>query len=182
MVLEQKDNLPVYKVQNIKKPKDVRVVHRNKIMGCAELPMDIFDDQKSDPVKKVKAKSTKKPSVQKAVSVVEPTVDQESDEEEQVVIVEELPAPRAQELEVPVDDLDVTVPYDDSTALEVAEESEEVESEEQAESEADESMEDPSSPVILRRSTRNHVPAKRLTYDTIGGNPVITSVGDDGVT
>jgi hypothetical protein len=39
VILEKKEELPVYKVQSLKKPTDVRVVHRNKIMKCEELPL-----------------------------------------------------------------------------------------------------------------------------------------------
>ena len=45
MVLEKRDGLPVFKIQNLRKKKDIRVVHRNKIMKCDELPLDTFDDK-----------------------------------------------------------------------------------------------------------------------------------------
>jgi hypothetical protein len=57
VVTEKRDGLPVYKVKNIKKEKDVRVVHRNKIMKCEELPLDVFDEpQEPKKSKKVVAK------------------------------------------------------------------------------------------------------------------------------
>ena len=42
-VVEKKENIPVYKIKNIKKSKDVRVVHRNMLMKCDELPLDSFE-------------------------------------------------------------------------------------------------------------------------------------------
>ena len=46
VVEEKKEGLPVYQVRNIRKRKDVRVVHRNKLMRCEELPLDVFDEPK----------------------------------------------------------------------------------------------------------------------------------------
>ena len=37
-VIEKKENLPVYKIKNINKLKDIRVKHRNLLMKCEELP------------------------------------------------------------------------------------------------------------------------------------------------
>ena len=111
----------------IKKPKDVRVIHRNKIMKCEELPVDIFDKQKVIPAKKVKFQPKKK-VIQNVEPIDETPVDQESDEEDPVVIVEEFSVPQPQELDGPGNDLDTTVAYEDMAALEVVEEeSEEVE-------------------------------------------------------
>ena len=42
-VIEKKENLPVYKIKNIKKVKDIRVIHRNLLMKCEELPLDTFE-------------------------------------------------------------------------------------------------------------------------------------------
>ena len=86
VVLEQKSDLPVYKVQNIKKPSDVRVIHRNKIMKCKELSLDVFDDQKVPQPKKVKS-APKKKQIQKVEELAETQADAESDEEDPVVIV-----------------------------------------------------------------------------------------------
>ena len=36
VVEEKKDNLPVYRIKNINKARDIRVVHRNKLMSCSE--------------------------------------------------------------------------------------------------------------------------------------------------
>ena len=44
-VVEKKDNLPVFKVKNLKKGSDVRVLHRNLLMRCEDLPLDVFEEQ-----------------------------------------------------------------------------------------------------------------------------------------
>ena len=46
--MEKKDNLPVYTIRNINKKSDRRVVHRNLLMRCNELPIDTF--KKADEV------------------------------------------------------------------------------------------------------------------------------------
>ena len=47
-VVEKKPGLPVYIIQNMKKPKDKRTVHRNLIMECNELPRNVFEDEKAE--------------------------------------------------------------------------------------------------------------------------------------
>ena len=56
-VVEKRADSPVYKIQNIHKKKDERVVHRNLLMLCNELPVDVFED--SSEAKKGKGKSKK---------------------------------------------------------------------------------------------------------------------------
>ena len=52
-VLKQQEELPVYHVQNLKNPRDVRVLHRNHLMKCEQLAADVFDDEEEEtPVKK----------------------------------------------------------------------------------------------------------------------------------
>ena len=56
-IMEKRENLPVYVIRNIRKNKDVRVVHRNLLMKCEELPLDTFDKREkrkkmTDPVKR----------------------------------------------------------------------------------------------------------------------------------
>ena len=61
-VLEKKDNLPVFKVKNMNKSSDIRVLHRNLMMKCEDLPLDIFEGEKADMStnKKQKTKETVK--------------------------------------------------------------------------------------------------------------------------
>ena len=39
---------------------------------------------------------------------------------------------------------------------------------------------DPDSPVNVRRSNRQRVAARKFTFDSIGGNPVMTAVNGNG--
>ena len=43
-VMKKREGLPVYEIQNVRKSKDVRVVHRNMLMCCNELPLSVLDD------------------------------------------------------------------------------------------------------------------------------------------
>ena len=45
-VLEKKGELPVYKIGNVNKRNDIRIVHRNNLMKCEELPVNMFDETK----------------------------------------------------------------------------------------------------------------------------------------
>ena len=65
-VVEVRDNVPVYKIRNVNKPRDIRVVHRNKLLKVDELPKDIFQEQKeSKQPEKKKQKGSKQPEKQK---------------------------------------------------------------------------------------------------------------------
>ena len=55
-VLGQQGELPVYSVRSIDKPKDVRVLHRNHLMRCDELPLDVFKE-----IEDLEKKETEKP-------------------------------------------------------------------------------------------------------------------------
>ena len=56
-VTEIKENVPVYTITNIGKKKDIRVVHRNKLMLVNELPLNVFGEVDAG---KVKQNSRKK--------------------------------------------------------------------------------------------------------------------------
>jgi transposase InsO family protein len=58
-VLEKKLDLPVFKVKNLKKPSDVRTLHRNLLMKCDDLPLDVFDEEEKPaaPTKNVQKKT-----------------------------------------------------------------------------------------------------------------------------
>ena len=66
-VVETRAEIPVYKIQNMKKPKDVRVVHRNKLLKVDELPLDVFDDKNNSSKKRTERKTTGKKSRGQAV-------------------------------------------------------------------------------------------------------------------
>jgi hypothetical protein len=155
-VVEVRSEVPVYKIQSLKKPKDVRVVHRNKLLKVDELPLDVFDKKdesskkKKSTVKK-KKKQKRKENEQGAVQNIEEIEKyleggSESDEEFAVVMEQRrgidsrTPDSTNQETvhtdnmgsqdanmvhEVDVDDLDETVAWDDSAALESLEQTNE---------------------------------------------------------
>ena len=90
-VVEKKDNLPVYTIKNMKKARDVRTVHRNLIMKCDELPLDVFD-QDEEPKLKTAKQSKRKPKT-KRENVVAPepeivqTVETDSNDENGDIIL-----------------------------------------------------------------------------------------------
>ena len=108
----KKEGLPVYQVKNIKKEKDVRVVHRNKLMKCEELPLDVFDapqePKKSKKVAGEKRKITKQlvsdDVAEKPVGVIndegeaEQEVEGDPQAEDVVVIVEEVQRKEAEKV------------------------------------------------------------------------------------
>ena len=55
-VVKKREGLPVYEIQNVRKSSDVRVVHRNMLMRCNELPLSVFDDAEKVPKAKKKQK------------------------------------------------------------------------------------------------------------------------------
>ena len=81
-MLENRGRLTVYKIQNLKKSSEIRVVHRNLLMKCDQLPDDAFNE----PVQ-LKKKLPKKKGKPKEVKEDEFVVnsDEDSDEEELVV-------------------------------------------------------------------------------------------------
>ena len=46
-VVEVRKDLPVFKVKNIHKTKDIRILHRNKLMLVNEIPFDLFEKPES---------------------------------------------------------------------------------------------------------------------------------------
>ena len=55
-ITEKKNDLPVFKVKNLGKSSDVRVLHRNLMMKCEDLPSDIFEEGKPTESSSRKAK------------------------------------------------------------------------------------------------------------------------------
>ena len=95
MVLEKRDGLPVFKIQNLRKKKDIRVVHRNKIMKCDELPLDTFDDKVVvQPKKKTNHGNRKAPQKQAQDEQQEvPDVSEENDTDhvdDEYILVEQV--------------------------------------------------------------------------------------------
>ena len=90
-VVEVRENVPVYKVQNVMKPRDVRVVHRNKLLKVDELPVDAF--QEKDVPKKTKTPASRRKTSHQKNEVVgvnnhveEEHLESDSDEEAILVV------------------------------------------------------------------------------------------------
>ena len=95
VIIEKREGLPVYKIKNIKNSRDTRVVHRNLLLRCDELPTDVFDEDKGgkQSVAKEKKKTVSKqqqPSQKKQVqfdlSTRHPEVEEEDDEDDLVLL------------------------------------------------------------------------------------------------
>ena len=82
-VVEVKKDLPVYKVKNIHKDKDIRLLHRNKLMLVNEIPLDLFEDQMKEP-------STSKPKKPRKNSKISPVPAEDDSDEGDIIIVREL--------------------------------------------------------------------------------------------
>ena len=85
-VVRQQGDLPVFQVTSLDNPRDVRVLHRNHLMKCEELPFDVFKEvgsmEESNAKKKKKAVSSK-PKEQK--QLLEELSGEESEEDDIVV-------------------------------------------------------------------------------------------------
>ena len=44
-VIAKRENIPVYRIQSVKNSADIRQIHRNLLMKCNELPIDVFDEK-----------------------------------------------------------------------------------------------------------------------------------------
>ena len=100
-VVEKRDNVPVFRIRNIKDGRDSRVVHRNLLMKVEQLPLDVFDkpdDQPSRPTarptrgkkpeKKSKGDQGKCPGATEELNQSQPDEGSE-DEGHDVIIYEE---------------------------------------------------------------------------------------------
>ena len=82
-VVKQQGELPVFQVKSLDNQRDVRVLHRNHLMKCEELPVDVFKEfgKVEEPKTKKKKAANSKPKV------VEVNSGEESEEDEIVVAV-----------------------------------------------------------------------------------------------
>ena len=86
-IVEKKANLPVYKIRNVAKENDVRVMHRNLLLRCNDLPLSTFEDKgdNSRAKKKLVTCKGKRGVSDRHVQIEE--AEEESDED--VVLVQE---------------------------------------------------------------------------------------------
>jgi hypothetical protein len=193
-VVRQQGELPVYHVRNLDKPRDVRVLHRNHLMKCDELPLDVFKDEMKNEKNKEKAKKPKETSKKKkepkrkdeAEVVRDESNQADSDEEGEYHMViypdemEEDSGVQRDETDGQNDQLvveepilvspDVIEALDDSVAEEFAGEESGIEhqTEDMEEAEDEDESEDE---APARRSTRQKAIKKTFTFDKLGGNP-----------
>ena len=89
-VIEVRQDVPVYKIQNIRKAKDVRVVHRNKLLKVDQLPVDVFDDgDKTAITRKGKKKENMETKVEREIEEKEEHLEEEDSDVEEVALVVE---------------------------------------------------------------------------------------------
>ena len=189
VVVDQQGELPVYDVQNLDNPKDVRRLHRNHLMKCDQLSPDAFEGEELEgEQQKVKKPSTRgKKDQSEVVPVVEDPDGEREDEEDIVVVVH---PDTEQELVIEGGDLEIDPEIEEAGGVPEAvvevpdgEESEEdvtfygFESEpdtpeadavaEQIENESEDSEEEEEE--VLRRSSRLRTGRKNFTFETLGG-------------
>ena len=106
-VMEKRENLPVYKIQSLKNCKDVRVVHRNLLMKCDQLPDAVFDGPVSmlKPKKAVvstpqKARKKKKSQKKGTDPVIDVSMSDEEEEGTMLVIEEVICSPQPEQVDV----------------------------------------------------------------------------------
>ena len=127
-VTEVDEKISVYVLQNLKKSKDIRKLHRNKLMKVEELPVDTFDEPK--PTKKTTTTKPTTKSTQKA-RPTEPMMELEEEESDDMAV---LIIDRGPEAEDVVDDIAEEVVEEESAGEDIVEE--EVVEEESAEEDA----------------------------------------------
>ena len=77
-VIKKDENLPVYTMKNLHKGCDKRIMHRNLLMKCNDLPVDLFQERCKERKKKKKLEHT-----------VEENSDDESSDNEIVIVYPE---------------------------------------------------------------------------------------------
>ena len=186
-IVEKKENLPVYVIENVNNKKDKRTVHRNLLMECNDLPKHVFDDDNTDKVNKKQVKKKDNEIVQ----------DSEENEDENVVVFvhedvansllgggdgadndmvveagdsveiggseDNVAVPELVEVETETD-LDDTFPYEETDA------------EIQDDPDPDPDSDGDGNSQPLRKSGRTSRTPKIFTYDKVGGPPVLVDV------
>ena len=182
-VVEKRENLPVYVIKNIRKIKDVRVVHRNLLMRCDELPLDTFN--KKEKPKEITKKSKQKRQKAKPEDVARKEVVESDDEDDGVAVVyhrdldgslsenenisnlEQMTENVGDDGDRNVSDVDL-VDEDENVH-----ETENSDNEKTSENDLEDSDTTEEEVIPNRRSTRVRQPKLRYTYHSVGGNPVI---------
>ena len=85
-VIQKKEDLPVYRIRNINKKSDVRVVHRNLLMQCNELPVEVFDELDSKKKKVTSVQQKRGGKVGSRQRQKEDVSDEDSDDDMAVIV------------------------------------------------------------------------------------------------
>ena len=186
-VVDKKADCPVYTVENIKMAKDRRILHRNLLFRCNDLPAETFEEEdyhKRDDCRKNKGKERQK-NVQRQKKEQEnmEEMDSENDIEFRFVVNSNEDGPAIDRDEINGDENLLKADGDDGSSSKCIEElHHNIDLEERTESSADETFHgfpesdvtdsDDSEPVVNRRSCRQKVRTKTFTYDKIGGEPI----------
>lgn len=169
-----RENVPVYKIQNMKNSRDTRIVHRKKLLKVDELPLDVFEDIETKGKKKAKdqAKQKEKVKPKEDLKEIEEHLEIEDSEDEDVLVVEKVGRFKEGEPEMAlIEDHEVDLETGAENNDEVEPEIQEETSVEDPVSEDDD--EDPDSPPIATRKTnRTPIPRSVFTYPDLGGDPV----------
>ena len=197
-VVNQQGDLPVYRLRNMDNRKDVRTLHRNHIMKCEELPLDVFkevqvEQPKQNPKIQRKPKATGKRVINR--SAEEDPEEEESrradiddDEEYQLVVYPDESEQRENEAEwldrgIPEDQLvteeTITTRGDIDPVLEEVEEvveDQELEEGHEMDNESGDSDDEEDEEEPVRRSSRLRTSTKRFMFEKLGGNPSYTGV------
>ena len=107
-VTEKKEGIPVYTIKNIKKSKDVRVLHRNKLLRVNEMPLDVFEEDHGK-VSATKDKKRKNSKRNKNKGKQEREVSTDSESEYDLVVVES----RREENHQDKENVNVTLPAEE---------------------------------------------------------------------
>ncbi len=121
-VTDVKENVPVYTITNVRKSKDVRVVHRNKLMRVNELPLNVFGEIEETRKKQGNVRKKEKKELIQENNIIQ----EDSDDADDMVLVLErqfLPEEASNGLEQVMEESEETMgDVEEDTVLEINEE------------------------------------------------------------
>ena len=178
----------MFLIQNIKKARDVRLVHRNKLLKVDQLPLDVFEEE-SKP--KQTRKSLKKDANQGVQQDREHLENDDSEEEEFALVVERKNVvENLADLEPDSEEIHAEAIAESSDGFEEEAETldevdliaevdpvgeEVIETDRDSEELSEAESTDAESPPV-RRSARTAIPRKMFTYNELGADPVREAV------
>ena len=163
-IIKKRENLPVYVIRNLYNEKDIREVHRSKLLECNDLPKTVFEEMSA---KKIETNEGQKINKRKEV-VIE--ADANDDIAEDVVMF------------LHEDVADLSLEGGDGLG-----DSQEVDDEVEGDDPVDETEEEPKQTIVdpdqddeeiqpTRQSRRQVRKKKIFSYDAVGGPPVLVDI------